>query len=77
MTLSPVEFSSFDSKPYSADEITCQSSGNCFIASYPPVTKPGQDGPFYVNTYLTQNDRKFETLGPATVRSGDLEKCTK
>lgn len=47
---------------------------NCFIASYPPVTKPGEHGKFFVNTYLLQPNRYQETLGPATVRSEDF-KC--
>ena len=74
--LNPVDFSSFDSKPNSVDDIACKSP-TCFIASYQPVSKPGEIGPYYVNTYLTQPDRRFETLGPATVRSGDVEKCMK
>jgi hypothetical protein len=75
--LNPAEFSSFDSKPISVDDISCKTSGGCFVASYPPVAKPGQMGDFFVNTYLLQPDRKFETLGPATVRSSDVEKCMK
>ena len=30
---------------------------NCFIGSYPPVTPPGQVGPFFVNTKFLQADR--------------------
>ena len=75
-----VNFADFNevyaSKPPTFEEIPCKPPA-CFVGSYAPVAKPGQNGPFYVNTYLTQPDRKFETLGPATVRSGDLEKCTK
>ena len=29
-------------------------SGECFVASYPPVTPAGEVGPFYTNTYLLQ-----------------------
>lgn len=74
--LNPADFKDYDSKPNNIEEIPCKPPA-CFVGSYAPVAKPGQSGPFYVNTYLTQPDRKFETLGPATVRSGDLEKCTK
>ena len=74
--LNPADFKDYDSKPNNGEEIPCKPPA-CFVGSYAPVAKPGQNGPFYVNTYLTQPDRKFETLGPATVRSGDLEKCTK
>ena len=41
----------------------------CFIGSYPPVTPAGQMGPFMVNTYYLQNDRKQELVGPVSVRS--------
>lgn len=47
---------------------------DCFIASYAPVSKPGELGPFNVNTYLLQPNRYLETLGPVTVRSEDF-KC--
>lgn len=47
---------------------------DCFIASYAPVSKPGELGPFNVNTYLLQPNRYLETLGPVTVRSVDF-KC--
>ena len=55
----------------SVDTIKC-SAPSCFVGSYPPVAKPGETGPFFVNTYLLQPDRRMETLGTATVRSGDL-----
>jgi len=57
--------------PNSVDTIKC-SAPSCFVGSYPPVAKPGEIGPFFVNTYLLQPDRRMETLGTATVRSGDL-----
>ena len=47
--------------------------GNCFIASYPPVAKPGTYGPFFTNTHLTQPERKFEVAGPVPVRSKDFK----
>lgn len=74
--LNPADFSVYDSKPNSVDEIPCKPPA-CFVGSYPPVSKPGEVGTFFVNTYLIQPDRKFETLGPATVRSEDFEKCMK
>jgi hypothetical protein len=40
-----------------------------FIGSYPPVTPPGQDNGFFVNTYFLQPDRKSELAGPVPVRS--------
>ena len=48
----------------------------CFVGSYPPVAKAGEMGPFFVNTYLLQPNRKFETFGTVSVRSADLE-CKK
>ncbi len=74
--LSPMDFSDFDSRPDVIEDITCKPPA-CFVGSYPPVSKPGEVGPYYVNTYLTQSDRKFETLGPATVRCADLQNCKK
>ena len=40
----------------------------CFIASYPPVTPAGKIGPFSVNTYFLQSDRKRELGGPVPLR---------
>ena len=42
---------------------------SCFVGSYPPVTPAGQTGPFFVNTYYLQNDRKRELVGAVPVRS--------
>ena len=53
---------------------TC-TAPNCFIGSYPPVTPPGQSGPFFVNTKFLQADRYAETVGPIPVRSEDFS-CT-
>lgn len=47
---------------------------DCFIASYPPVSKPGEQGPFFVNTQYLQPNRYAETVGPVPVRSVDF-KC--
>ena len=57
------------------EEIPCQPP-TCFVGSYPPVAKAGEMGPFFVNTYLLQPTRKFETVGTVSVRSADLE-CKK
>lgn len=46
------------------------------LALTPPVAKAGEMGPFFVNTYLLQPNRKFETFGTVSVRSADLE-CKK
>lgn len=46
---------------------------NCFIGSYPPVTKAGESGNFNVNTYLLQPNRKMEVVGPVPVRSSDFK----
>tara|TARA_R110000772_G_scaffold98735_1_gene198235 strand:+ start:240 stop:467 length:228 start_codon:yes stop_codon:yes gene_type:complete len=74
-----VNFADFNevyaSKPPTYEEIPCQPP-TCFVGSYPPVTKAGEMGPFFVNTYLLQPNRKFETFGTVSVRSEDLE-CKK
>ena len=66
----------YDVKPQNVEEIPCQAPA-CFVGSYPPVSPAGEEGPFFVNTYLLQPNRKFETVGTVKVRSGDLEKCRK
>lgn len=72
-----MNYSDFDEAyakgPNSVETIQCNAP-SCFIGSYPPVTKAGEEGPFFVNTYLLQPDRRMETLGAATVRSADLKK---
>ena len=65
----------FASKPTHVDESPCDPP-TCFVGSYPPVAKAGEEGPFFVNTYLLQPNRKFETFGTVSVRSKDLE-CKK
>jgi hypothetical protein len=74
-----LNFADFDevyaSKPQNAEEIPCKPPA-CFVGSYAPVSRAGEMGPFFVNTYLLQPDRKFETFGTVSVRSGDL-KCKK
>ena len=66
----------YSGKPRNLEKIPCQAPA-CFVGSYAPVTPAGKSGPFYVNTYLLQSDRKFETFGTVKVRSGDLERCSK
>ena len=66
----------YANKPQNVEQIPCQAPA-CFIGSYAPVSKAGEEGPFFNNTYLLQKDRKFETFGTVKVRSGDLEKCSK
>ena len=53
---------------------TCQAP-KCFIGSYPPITPAGYMGPFFVNTYFLQPDRKRELAGPVIIRSDFLNKC--
>lgn len=45
-----------------------------FVGSYPPVTPPGQQDGFFVNTYFLQPDRKSELSGPVPVRAADCRK---
>lgn len=40
-----------------------------FIGSYPPVSAPGKSGKFFTNTYLLQENRKAEVVGPVKCRS--------
>jgi|AntAceMinimDraft_4_1070372.scaffolds.fasta_scaffold469949_2 hypothetical protein len=74
-----VNFADFNevyaNKPPTLEEIPCQPPA-CFVGSYPPVSKAGEEGPFFVNTYLLQPNRKFETFGTVAVRSKDME-CKK
>jgi hypothetical protein len=70
--LSPADFDSvFGEKNNNFEPVPCNAPA-CFVGSYPPVSRAGENGKFNVNTYLLQPDRIFETLGPATVRSKDL-----
>ena len=66
----------FARKPSNLEEIPCKPPA-CFVGSYAPISKPGEEGRFNVNTYLLQSNRKMETVGTVPVRSGDLEKCRK
>ena len=47
---------------------------DCFIASYPPVTSAGGVGPFFVNTYFLQPDRKRELSGAVAVTANTYKK---
>ena len=66
----------YANKPTNVEQIPCQPPA-CFVGSYAPVSKPGEEGRFFNNTHLLQSDRKFETFGTVKVRSGDLNKCLK
>ncbi len=66
----------YNTKPNNVDVISCKAP-ECFIGSYPPVAPAGQNGDFFVNTYLLQPNRAMEVVGTVKVRSGDLEKCRK
>lgn len=65
----------YASKPNNVELIPCKAP-KCFVGSYPPVAKAGESGPFFVNTYLLQPNRKMEVAGTVSVRSADLE-CKK
>jgi hypothetical protein len=52
----------YANKPTNVEQIPCQPPA-CFVGSYAPVSKPGEEGRFFNNTYLLQKDRKFETFG--------------
>jgi hypothetical protein len=65
-----MDFADFMKKPNNPPDI--QHSG--FVGSYPPVTPAGEMGPFFVNTYLLQPNRRMEVVGTVAVRSKDLEK---
>jgi hypothetical protein len=66
----------YANKPKNVEQIPCQPPA-CFVGSYAPVSRPGEEGRFFNNTHLLQSDRKFETFGTVKVRSGDLNKCLK
>jgi len=48
----------YNGKPTNVEQIPCQPPA-CFVGSYAPVSKPGEEGRFFNNTYLLQKDRKF------------------
>ena len=62
----------YANKPQNVEKIPCEPPA-CFVGSYAPVAKAGESGPFFVNTYLLQPNRKMEVAGPVPVRSEDLE----
>lgn len=63
----------YNTKACNYERPICQAP-DCFIASYAPVTKPGEVGPFNMNSYFLQPNRYAETVGPVPVRSVDF-KC--
>jgi len=75
--LKPADITSaFQYKAQNVEQIPCEPP-NCFVGSYPPVPKAGEVGPFNVNTYLLQPNRKFEVIGPVTVRSEDINRMSR
>jgi hypothetical protein len=44
---------------------------DCFIGSYAPITPAGEMGPFFVNSYMLQPNRKAEIAGPVKVRGSN------
>ena len=63
----------YSTKPCNTEKPICKAP-ECFVASYPPIAKPGDaDGKFYINSSLLQPNRLAETLGPVTVRSADFK----
>ena len=62
----------YANKPQNVEKIPCEPPA-CFVGSYAPVAKAGESGPFFVNTYLLQPNRKMEVAWPVPVRSKDLE----
>ena len=48
----------------------CQAP-DCFIGSYAPITPAGEMGPFFVNSYMLQPNRKVEIVGPVKVRGSN------
>ena len=44
---------------------------DCFIGSYAPITPAGEMGPFFVNSYMLQANRKAEIAGPVKVRGSN------
>lgn len=75
MIVIPSDFDeAYSGKSQNLEPIPC-SAPACFVNSYAPVAKPGEEGPFFVNTYLMQPNRKQEVAGAVTVRASDF-KCT-
>ena len=72
--LASSDFDEAYSGPRNMEAIPC-AAPTCFVNSYAPVAKPGEAGPFFVNTYLMQPNRKRELAGAVSVRASDV-KCT-
>jgi hypothetical protein len=53
----------------------CKPSNACFIGSYPPITHAGYVGPYFVNTYYLEGDRKRELGGPVVINSAMFARC--
>jgi hypothetical protein len=63
----------YNTKACNTEKPVCKAP-ECFIGSYAPVPKPGEEGPFNMNSYFLQPNRYLETVGPVPVRSVDF-KC--
>lgn len=62
----------YNTKPPNPEKPPCKSP-ECFVASYPPVSKLGEAGSFFVNSNYLQPNRRAETAGPVPVRSKDFK----
>lgn len=63
--------SPFMKGPQCRSGLSPSDSGPCFVGSYAPITPAGEMGPFFVNSYMLQPNRKAEIAGPVKVRSSD------
>ena len=73
MNISVSDFDEAYSTPSCEQSRPVCKPGNCFIGSYPPVSKAGTQGPFFVNSNLIQPNRRVELAGPVPVRSRDFK----
>lgn len=73
MRISLSDFDEAYSTPACQQQRPVCKPGECFIASYPPVSKAGDEGPYFVNSNLLQPNRRAEIAGPVPVRSKDFK----
>lgn len=73
MRISLSDFDEAYSTPACQQQRPVCKPGECFIASYPPVSKAGSEGPYFVNSNLLQPNRLAEIAGPVPVRSKDFK----
>lgn len=62
----------YKTKPCNLNREVPKPVSGTFIASYPPVSKPGTEGAFFVNSQQLQPNRYAELLGPVPIRSDDF-----